>query len=122
MEKNSVFVKHSRYVSGGVTEVNSTALEWWDRNTFSTSPDDRNYVVERQFQGRLDLISDLFLGEPRYWWVIAMHNNIIDPYTEVVEGVVLYIPTPERVQSLISGKLGGVASTREVATTIFPIV
>ena len=122
MEKNSVLVRQSRYVSGGTTEVNENALEWWERVVFNTNVDDRNYVVEPQYAGRLDLIATAFLGEPRLWWIIAMHNNILDPYNEVREGTILYIPTVERAQSLISGGLGGVPSTREVPPSILPIV
>jgi hypothetical protein len=64
----------------------------------------------------------MFLGEPRYWWLLAMHNNVLDPFNEIVEGVVLYIPSQERVKNALSGKLGGVASTRELPPTILPIV
>lgn len=121
MEKNSTLVRTSRYVSGGSTEVNQTALEWWEREVFLSAEDDNNYVVEKKFEGRLDLIAAIFLGEPRMWWIIAMLNNIVDPVTEVVEGVILYIPTAERAKSF-SGQLGGVPSTREVPPSILPIV
>ena len=121
-ETNSVRVRSSRYVSGGTTEVNQTALEWWERQNFVSNSDDSSYVVERQFAGRLDLIAATYLGEPRYWWLIAMHNNILDPYNEVVEGTVLFIPSQERVKNALSGKLGGVPSTRELPPVILPIV
>lgn len=121
-ETNSTRVRISRYVSGGTTEVGQTALEWWDRNFFVSNADDTNYVVEKKFEGRLDLIAAVFLGEPRYWWLIAMHNNILDPFNEVLEGTVLYIPSAERAKSVLSGKLGGVASTRELSPSILPIV
>lgn len=124
MEKNSTLVRTSRYVSGGTTEVNSTAIEWWERARFFTDPTDQTYVVEKRFEGRLDLITAVYLGEQniRYWWVIAMLNNILDPYTEVTEGTVIYIPSRERLQLMLNGKLGGVPSTREVPTSIMPIV
>ena len=121
-EKNSTLVRTSRYVSGGTTEVNTRALEWWERTTFPINDDDRTYVVEKRFEGRLDLITALYLGEPRYWWVVAQYNNVLDPHAEIFEGSILYIPTLERVKSILSGKLGGVSSTREVPTSILPIV
>lgn len=122
MERNSTRIRTSRYVSGGTTEVNSTALEWWERLHFVSSPDDSVYVVEKRFEGRLDQIAAVFLGEPRYWWIIAMHNNVLDAHAEVREGAVLYIPTPERVKAALSGKLGGVPSTRELPPNVLPIV
>lgn len=123
-ERNSVFNKNSRYVSGGITEINQTALEWWERINFSTDPSDSIYVVEKKFEGRLDLITAVYLGEKfvANWWIIAMINNILDPYTEIYEGRVLYIPTRERAAAIISGQLGGVPSTREVPTSVLPIV
>ncbi len=124
MENNSTLVKGSRYVSGGTTEVNKTALEWWERAVFEIDPTDTQYVVERRFEGRLDLITAVYLGEQnvRYWWVVAMLNNVLDPYTEVITGRIIRIPTKERLQNMLSGKLGGVPSTREVPTSILPIV
>lgn len=121
-EKNSTLVRTSRYTSGGVTEVNATALEWWERTVFEVNDDDTSYVVEKKFEGRLDLITAVFLSEPRYWWVVAQYNNILDPFIEVKEGAVIYIPSLERVKLILSGKIGGVASTREVPLSILPIV
>lgn len=124
MEKNSTLVRGSRYVSGGTTEVNRTALEWWERAVFEIDPTDYEYVVERRFEGRLDLITAVYLGEQnvRYWWVVAMLNNILDPFTEVTAGRIIRIPTRERLQNMLSGKLGGVSSMREVPVSILPIV
>lgn len=122
MEKNSVLVKNSRFVSGGSTEINDRAIEWWERFTFTPQQDDQQYIVERRFKGRLDLIAAAYLGDPRLWWVIAMLNGILDPYHEVVEGRILRIPSDSRVKLILSGKIGGVPSTREVPKTVFPIV
>jgi hypothetical protein len=121
-ETNSTLIRTSRYVSGGITEVGQTTLEWWERQIFVSAADDLSYVVEKKFEGRLDLIAAMFLGEPRYWWLIAMYNNILDPFNEILEGVVLYIPSQDRVKNALSGKLGGVTSTRELSPTILPIV
>lgn len=122
-ETNSTLVQASRYVAGGTAEVNSTAIEWWERSVLQINNDDREYIVEAAYAGRLDLIAASFLGEPRWWWVIAQYNNILDPFAEASEGTVLYIPTVEKVKSIVTaGKLGGVASKREVLPSILPIV
>jgi hypothetical protein len=109
-------------VAGGTTEVNDWGIEWWDRAIFRPAPDDIRYTVDKKFEGRLDMISDLFLGEPRWWWIIAQMNNILDPHNEVREGAVLSIPTADRAKSMLTGQLGGVASTRELTPSILPIV
>jgi hypothetical protein len=121
-EKNSVLIKNSRYVSGGETEVGLNTIEHWERAVFPVNSDDISYVVEKKFVGRLDLITALLLVEPRYWWVVAQYNNILDPYGEIVEGRILYIPTLDRVKTLLAGKTGGVQSTREVPLAILPVV
>lgn len=121
-ELNSVLNKNSRYVSGGRTEVNPTALEWWERIPLPVNNDDTVYVVEKRFEGRLDQIAAVYLGEPRYWWVIAQYNNILDPYSEISEGAILYIPKIEKVKALMSGKTGGYQSERQVPLSILPIV
>jgi hypothetical protein len=121
-EKNSVFVRTSRYVSGGETEVNQTALEWWEREILSSAPDDTAYVIERRFEGRLDQIAALFLNDPHLWWVIAQYNNVLDAHAEIIENAVIYIPSTERVNAILNGKTGGVRSTREVPISILPIV
>jgi hypothetical protein len=121
-ETNSLQRRKSRYVSGGVTESNPLALEWWERTVFSAAEDDRPYVVEKKFAGRLDLIAALFLGEPRMWWVIAQYNNVLDPFAELSEGALIYIPSTERVDALLNGKTGGIPSQREVPISILPII
>lgn len=123
-ETNSTMQSQGRYVVGGVSEVNSTpAIEWWERNVFNADPTDRTYVVEQKFAGRLDLIAASYLNNSRFWWFLAQYNAILDPYNEITVGRVLYIPTTDRVQKLMVGKLGGVTSTRVIPlTNISPIV
>ena len=120
---NSVDKNKTRYTSGGTTEIGENTLGWWERSILTSASDDRKYVIERKFEGRLDLIAALFLGEPRYWWIIAQYNSVLDPFDEIREGAIIYIPSSERVEAILSsGTTGGVASTREVPTSILPIV
>lgn len=44
---------------------------------------------------RLDTLASLYLGDPDYWWVVALANRIIDPFMLTV-GVTLRIPTDAR--------------------------
>jgi hypothetical protein len=121
-EKNSLNRRDSRYVSGGTTEFKNNKIEWWERNVIASSKDDIVYYVEKKFNGRLDLIATLFLGEPKYAWVIAQYNNILDMHDEVKEGAIIYIPTLEKVNAILNGRLGGVDSKRVISTSILPIV
>lgn len=42
------------------------------------------YRVTEQDLNRLDIISEKFYNTPKYWWLIALTNDIIDPF---------YVPT-----------------------------
>jgi hypothetical protein len=52
---------------------------------------DKYHEVLKEEAGRLDIISNKYYNTPVYFWIIAMANNIIDPFT-VHEGEVLRIP------------------------------
>ena len=119
---NSLFNKYSRYVAGGSTETANGYLEWWEPAQFPRDATDTVYAVENIYANRLDNIAAVFYGEPRYWWFLAMYNNILDPFTEVTAGLLLLIPTPSRMQLMLGSKQGGVSSTRESVTTISAII
>lgn len=120
--KNSVLQKKTRYVSGGETEVNIRSLEWWERKVFNPAQDDLRYVVEKHLEFKLPSIATMFLNDPKLWWIIAQYNNILDPVTEIYEGRVLLIPSKDKADSILDGKVGGVPSTRISPTAISPIV
>ncbi len=119
---NSTLLNTSRYVHGGGTELQNNRLEWWERVVFQKDPSDIVYVVENIYEGRLDNISYVFYNEPRYWWFIAQYNNILDPMTEIVAGKTLLIPTKDRLQILLTGRQGGLASTRTEIPSVPPVV
>jgi nucleoid-associated protein YgaU len=123
MDKNSVNVQNSRYVSGGETEVNSTRLEWWERIQFEVDPSDMRYTVDIKTEGRLDLIAAAFLGDSHLWWLIAQYNAILDPFSEITIGRVLRIPSKDRAGMLMNGRVGGFKSARTIPlSNITPIV
>lgn len=119
---NSLYNRMSRYVGGGETESANGFIEWWERTNFKKSDSDIRYVVEDFYVGRLDLISAVFYGEPRWWWLIAQYNNILDPFSEVTPGAVLLIPSKERLPLLIATKQGGYKSTKKPVNTISPVI
>lgn len=52
----------------------------------------KTFRVPQFCEGRLDLISYINYNTPYYWWLIAEENNITDPFSQIVEGIVLDIP------------------------------
>jgi len=51
------------------------------------------YIISR-VQDRLDLLSNEFYEDPRYWWVIASANNLGKGTLDVPDGIQLRIPFP----------------------------
>lgn len=122
MEQNSLQVKKSRYVIGGASEKEDLGIGWWERKDFTHTENDTFIVITGKHVGRPDLIAYDFLGDTRLWWLIAQYNHIIDPYDEFQEGKYIRIPPMNMVNSL-TGKVGGIQSQREIATSfIQPIV
>jgi hypothetical protein len=122
-EKNSTLIKTSRYVAGGQTEVNSKRIEWWEKTNFQLDESDELYTIDKTTEGRLDKIAHLFLNNSHLWWLIAQYNAILDPFAEIIPGRTLRIPSPARVQNMLTGKLGGYESKMEIPlTNITPIV
>lgn len=119
---NSLFNKFSRYVAGGETETADGYIEWWERSTFRRSDTDIQYTVENFYVGRLDLISAVFYGEPRWWWLIAQYNNILDPFSEITAGSVLMIPSKDRLPLLIATRQGGYKTSKKPVSTIAPVI
>lgn len=119
---NSLYNKYSRYVCGGTTEQANGFAEWWERTIFDVDPSDASFIVESFFENRLDLISSTFYDDPRYAWFIAQYNNILDPFSEIVAGRVLRIPSKDRLSLMLNSKKGGVESTRQPTTIISPII
>lgn len=55
------------------------------------SDQDIYYKVESANENRLDIISNIAYNTPKFWWVIAMANDIVDPFKVPVD-TILRIP------------------------------
>ena len=119
---NSLYNKYSRYVAGGTSEEANGKIEWWERTIFQSDPTDIIYAVENFYENRLDLIASVFYNEPRYWWIIAQYNNVIDPFSEITAGRVLRIPAKDRLSLMLSTRQGGTRSVKQPINTISPII
>ena len=65
--------------------------ESWYQKVVDFSSEDQFCVVDKDTENRLDIISNQFYNTPRYWWVIALANYLIDPF-DVPAGIQLRIP------------------------------
>jgi|688.fasta_scaffold13800_9 hypothetical protein len=123
MTTSSVQQKLSRFVQGGLTEVGPIGLEWWGRFNFPVDEaSDVLYTINETTAGRLDKVAYGFYNDPGLWWVIAQYNYLLDPYEEAFIGRVLTIPSNERVQLLLTQKVGGIDSARSSEAILPPLV
>ncbi len=86
------------------TDENSIFLETINQDTIENNDSDLYITVDNINMNRLDIISYNYYGYSTYWWVIALANNIIDPF-DIPLGTVLRIPP---LSSLYSN--GGILS------------
>ena len=119
---NSIENKFSRYVGGGTTEVSKNLIEWWERFEFREDQSDLIHIVSESNQYDLHKISSIYYNDTRYWWLIAQYNKIIDPLTEIVNGLELKIPSPNRISAMLSTQKGGTPSTKITSKLISPII
>ena len=68
--------------------------ENWIKREIDKSTRDSLHIITMIDENRLDMVATSYYGTPRYWWVIALANNIIDPF-EVPVGTELRIPLIE---------------------------
>lgn len=60
-------------------------------------PTDQYFTVPPGAEGRLDLISHHVYGTSKYWWILVLANDIVDPFDDVVEGMILRYPSRTRL-------------------------
>ena len=94
---NSTDNRYSRYVQGGLTDIYSKRLGWWEKRNLAQQDDDFIITVEEFETGRPDLISHRVYGKASYAWLVLQYNNIADPITEIVAGASIRMPSRGRL-------------------------
>lgn len=99
---NKEYDKTSRYqILRVVVNGDSRYLETYNQKTIPESDEDTYHIVSFTEEGRLDLIANDYYGSPSYWWVLAIANNLIDPF-DFKQGVMMRIPPMSSVTSIYS--------------------
>lgn len=108
INNNSTENRNSRYVQGGLTDIYSNRLGWWQKREINYQDDDFKLSVLAQEAARPDLISQRVYGKPTYAWLVLQYNKIVDPETELVSGKEIRMPTQTRlVLDIITKPEGG---------------
>jgi len=64
---------------------------------------DEGIEVSTKFHERPDLLSNNLYGTPDLWWIFIIRNpdQLIDPIYGLVAGLNLYVPSKQRIFSLL---------------------
>jgi|TARA_E500000318_G_scaffold100096_1_gene102558 alpha-L-fucosidase len=67
--------------------------------TITAEQDDQEYVIERTYAYRPDLLAYDLYGSPRLWWVFAQRNpdQLEDPIYDFEPGVTVQLPKKENL-------------------------
>ena len=65
--------------------------------------DDQLYEIEPQYNHRPDLLAYDLYRDNRLWWVFGQRNlNVIEDFVyDIKTGVKIYIPQPDKVETLM---------------------
>lgn len=69
--------------------------------TIPTDSSDTYYTVEYEDEYRLDSLAYKIYGSTFFWWVLALVNDIRNPFTQPKAGDNLRVPSFNRVMSLL---------------------
>jgi hypothetical protein len=82
----------SRYgIYRQIVDDKDTYTETVNKTIIAEKDSDIYHEVQMHEENRLDIIANKYYGSPDLWWVIAMGNNIIDPFIVKV-GDIIRIP------------------------------
>lgn len=76
----------------GVTVTTTVNTPYYENLARNEGFEYETGVVPTGVENRPDLISDVFYGTPKYWWLLMLVNNITDPFEGFNIGDTIKIP------------------------------
>lgn len=90
--KPRVYEHTSRYGKyRQILEDTVARVETFNQTNVIKSEDDKFHTVLKEQENRLDIIANIYYKDPSFYWVIALANDLIDPFV-VQAGSILRIP------------------------------
>lgn len=79
------------------------SLGRWPYMGTTLKPDtsDEFYVVEVGEEYRLDAIAHKVYGSTFFWWILALVNDVRNPFTQPEVGQILRIPSQNRILAML---------------------
>ena len=65
-----------RYQNIGIQKTNSGETIYLPTKYPSLAPSNNDYYIIAREEDRFDLIASDFYGQPTYWWIIVMANDL----------------------------------------------
>ena len=95
-EHTSRYSKYRQIIDGS-----DAYIETFNQTFIESSREDKFHVVAKEQENRLDIIANIYYSDPSFSWVIALANDMVDPFV-VQAGSILRIPPTTSLY-----KLGG---------------
>lgn len=97
--ENREYEKTSRYqILRVLLNDNQRYLETYNQVKIPESDNDTYHIVSFNEEGRLDIIANNYYNDPSFWWILAVANQMIDPF-DFKKGVMIRIPPITSVAS-----------------------
>lgn len=95
-----IYQENREYSSGNsryqnlkvISDGSNSYLETQNQKYIKDGDLDSYHIVTEREVNRLDIIANDYYGDPSFYWVIALANNMIDPFT-ISRDQVLRIPS-----------------------------
>ncbi len=81
-----------RYQNIGIQKTNSGETIYLPTKYPSLAPSNNDYYIIAREEDRFDLIASDFYGQPTYWWIIVMANDLPGDSMYAPPGFQLRIP------------------------------
>ena len=81
-----------RYQNIGIQKTNSGETIYLPTKYASLAPSNNDYYIIAREEDRFDLIASDFYGQPTYWWIIVMANDLPGDSMYAPPGFQLRIP------------------------------
>lgn len=92
LNTNKEYDKTSRYqILRVILDNQQRYLETYNQVTIPESDDDTYHIVKFNEEGRLDIIANDYYNNSSYWWILAIANEMIDPFS-FKKGIMLRVP------------------------------